>query len=312
MSEYDDLLKLTQQARPGFRDRLKQGLSGIADLGFQYAGFKTPEAFQQKNTFDENTLSGLIMKEKVKQLIEAQDPQKQMAMKLYEQALGGGAPGGANVPGGGYALESISPPGSGLTLKRQPTPEEQGREISFESQKQSAIASEKERQLNVSKISRLGSIADFTEKKWLETKPGKGFFGRVSGASSIPLSYLQSTNQQSIDFAYKSFAKGMRAQLAKAMGDVGNLSEPEQKAAMDLIPSLMDTTEVGLKKIQNIRAFVNLIQSGDIESARKLLSTSAPGNVPGNVSGGFVEGGIYKDPSSGERRKYQNGAWVSP
>jgi hypothetical protein len=59
------------------------------------------------------------------------------------------------------------------------------------------------------------------------------------------------------------------------MGDVGNLSEPEQRAAAELVPTLLDNYETGMRKIRNIRDFIKTIQAGNIDQAKNILSQSA-------------------------------------
>ncbi len=122
-------------------------------------------------------------------------------------------------------------------------------------------AAEKERQLNVSKVGRLGDMSNILEKRFAETNPQSGIMGPISGMIDVALKGLQSTPNQVNDRAYVSFVKGFRAQLARAMGDVGNLSEPEQKAAMNLVPNMLDSKETAAKKLSNLRDLISTIQT---------------------------------------------------
>jgi len=62
--------------------------------------------------------------------------------------------------------------------------------------------------------------------------------------------------------AFKKVRKGMRVQIARGLGEVGNLSEPEQKAALDLLPDItMSQGEID----ENIRLIEEII---DLAKAR--------------------------------------------
>lgn len=122
----------------------------------------------------------------------------------------------------------------------------------------------KEQQLNLNKIKRLYPIIDTIEAEWLKTKPGS----RAEGIGKAMVSPLQVDKDVS---SYQTFVNGMRAQLARAMGDVGNLSEPEQKAAMELVPKISDSKEVGQEKLKKIRVFISHLSSGNMDMARGSL-----------------------------------------
>lgn len=161
-----------------------------------------------------------------------------------------------------YLIDELSVPtteGVDVKLKRKKTEKEFGEETQREAQKAATIGAEKEKQLNISKITRLGDITNIIEQKFLETNPHPGVLGPILGMLDVWASNLQATKGQQTDKAYRDFIKGMRAQLARGMGEVGNLSEPEQKAAMDLMPSLLDSKETGLKKLENLRGLIRSI-----------------------------------------------------
>jgi hypothetical protein len=122
----------------------------------------------------------------------------------------------------------------------------------------------KEQQLNLGKVKRLYPIIDTIEKEWLKTNPST----REEGLTKAAMSPFQVNKDVS---SYQSFVKGMRAQLARAMGDVGNLSEPEQKAAMDLVPKVSDSKEVGQEKLLKIKTFIKNLEEGNTEMAKGIL-----------------------------------------
>jgi hypothetical protein len=131
----------------------------------------------------------------------------------------------------------------------------------------------KEAQVNLSKVKRLAPIISSVETEWMKTNPvSEKMGGRAIGLQKSILSPLQLDKNVS---SYKSFVKGMRAQLARAMGDVGNLSEPEQKAAMDLVPAVGDTLEVGQEKLNKVRAFIGNLEQGNADAAKALLGKGA-------------------------------------
>jgi hypothetical protein len=201
--------------------------------------------------------------------IKVMSPKEQYELQLMRRMTGAGGQPGV-TPSEEFKTKSIKV--GPYTFEKQPTEQERQQAIQQKAQEQAVVGAEKERQLNLSKVKRLKTIADTIETEWIKTSPSRGFLGRLSGLGSIPASTLQITEQQQIDSAYRTFVKGMRAQLARAMGDVGNLSEPEQKAAMELVPGLGDNYETGIRKIELIRAFVNAIESGNAEQARKMLN----------------------------------------
>jgi hypothetical protein len=119
-------------------------------------------------------------------------------------------------------------------------------------------ASEKEKQVNATKVGRLSNLIDVIEKKYDETKTPSNPILRAGETFSRN---LQLTNNQRTDKAYADFLGGVRAQLARAMGDVGNLSEYEQKAVMELVPTLLDDPKTAKIKIKNLRDFIKQVQT---------------------------------------------------
>src|SRR3990167_72896 len=134
-------------------------------------------------------------------------------------------------------------------------------------QNQVDTASAKEYQVNLSKLNRLDTIVDTIKTKWEKTTPpgtrttALPIVGRGLASLSAIGARLQATKGQRKDSAYLSFIKGIRAQIARSLGDVGNLSEFEQKSVLDLIPSINDSYDVGLEKIENIKSLIENIRS---------------------------------------------------
>jgi hypothetical protein len=57
---------------------------------------------------------------------------------------------------------------------------------------------------------------------------------------------------------YIQWIESTRARLAKALGEVGNLSEPEQEAAMKLMPTLKDTKQSATNKLVRFRRLMDI------------------------------------------------------
>lgn len=153
-----------------------------------------------------------------------------------------------------------------------------------EAKKQAMIASEKEKQVNAAKVSRLNNIINEIEKQYANTQTSQNPIIRFK---DVVGKGFQVTSNQRRDQAYSSFVSGVRAQLARAMGDVGNLSEYEQKAVLDLVPTLLDDPRTAALKISNIRSFITQIQAaaGQEPSGQSMKQSS--GDSTGKGSGGF-------------------------
>ena len=183
--------------------------------------------------------------------------------KLVEQGMPimtFGADGTPQVVGYAPKGAKVVPPAQMMT------PEAKA-ELSVETGAKAQAA--KEQQVNLSKVKRLYPIIDTVEKEWMKTQPipsSQG--GRAKGLLKAAGGFTQTNPDIS---SYQTFVKGMRAQLARAMGDVGNLSEPEQKAAMELVPKVGDTLEVGQEKLNKIRAFISNLEGGNTDMARSML-----------------------------------------
>jgi hypothetical protein len=126
---------------------------------------------------------------------------------------------------------------------------------------QGQIAQQKENEVALGKATRLETVGKTMEKEWLKTSPYKG---KITGTGLVPVlglwdvvkKGLGATDAQRQDQAYSDFVQGVRAQLARGMGDVGNLSEYEQRAVIRLLPTLFDSYESGKLKLQKLFGMV--------------------------------------------------------
>jgi hypothetical protein len=159
--------------------------------------------------------------------------------------------------------ESYEATAFGVRPKTFLNPEAKRISNTMEVEQQANMAAAKESAVNQNKLNRMNAILDTVQTEWEKTTPpgtrssAFPFVGRALAGVSALGARLQTTPGQVADSSYISFINGIRAQLARSMGDVGNLSETEQKAAMNLVPTITDTKEVGLKKIQMIRDLVS-------------------------------------------------------
>jgi len=132
--------------------------------------------------------------------------------------------------------------------------------------KQAEAAKLKENEVALGKSERLNTVMKTIEKQWLKTSPYKGAITKtglvpILGLWDIIKKGVGATEAQQNDQAYANFISGIRAQLARGMGDVGNLSEYEQRAVVQLAPTLMDSYESGQKKIGQMAEFIEDIRT---------------------------------------------------
>ena len=184
-----------------------------------------------------------------------------------------------------YRRKSVSV--GGQTYERVPTDPEFEEEASRKATADAMAAAEKEKITNATKVGRLSNIIDLIETKYAETKTPSGRSGFIRRPMETFSRGLQMTENQRIDKAYADFRTGARAQLARAMGEVGNLSESEQKAAMDLVPDLLDDPRTAAKKIQNLRDFVKQIQEAAAKPTTSFLK--APGSKATKSGGQLMQ-----------------------
>ncbi len=136
----------------------------------------------------------------------------------------------------------------------------------LEIEKQAEATQRKENEIALGKSERLNTVMQTIEKQWLKTSPYRGAITKtglvpILGAWDIIKKGAGATEAQQNDQAYANFISGIRAQLARGMGDVGNLSEYEQRAVIQLAPTLMDSYESGQKKIGQMAQFIEDIRT---------------------------------------------------
>jgi len=164
----------------------------------------------------------------------------------------------------------------------------------LESQKQTNIAVQKENETAISKSNRLKTVGKTIENAWLKTSPYKGAITKtglvpVLGLWDILKKGAGATSAQQQDQAYASFVKGVRAQLARGMGDVGNLSEYEQRAVVQLVPSLMDSYESGSLKLGQLAQLVEDIKTTRGGKSGKEMETFDINGIKYNIPKDKVE-----------------------
>jgi len=165
---------------------------------------------------------------------------------------------GKGSNGIGFTGGNINPMTGDMSITFGQTPESKINE-------QSMVAAAKERETAIGKANRLQKVGESVQREWLKTSPYKGLITKtglvpVLGMWDIVKKGAGATDAQQRDQAYASFVKGIRAQLARGMGDVGNLSETEQQAVSELVPTLFDSYESGIKKLEQISALVEDIR----------------------------------------------------
>lgn len=114
---------------------------------------------------------------------------------------------------------------------------------------------EKDAENRQMKMKELGKTIDSFAYQMAQIPSERGLPGRITGLGGEISGRLQIDPKIA---AYQSFAKGLRPQLARGLGDVGNLSEVEQKAAENLLPSISDNTETRILKFKNFLDYLSI------------------------------------------------------
>lgn len=186
--------------------------------------------------------------------------QQKRQSEQYQNMMSGG---GINQQGGSVPIIKIPDPNSKLGFRTEVDPNYKAQ---IEVAKQAEAAQQKENETALGKSERLNTVMQTIEKQWLKTSPYKGAITKtglvpILGAWDIIKKGVGATEAQQNDQAYANFISGIRAQLARGMGDVGNLSEYEQRAVIQLAPTLLDSYESGQKKIGQMAEFINDIRT---------------------------------------------------
>lgn len=111
----------------------------------------------------------------------------------------------------------------------------------------------RDRTVRAEKLSEMYKVIDFFEKKINEIPGGKGLAGRVKGLEVKAGAFLQ-TNPKAA--AYISSLEGLRSQIARGLGEVGNLAEHEQEYAINLLPQITDNLETRQARLQNFKDYI--------------------------------------------------------
>lgn len=122
------------------------------------------------------------------------------------------------------------------------------------------------------KLGELGKTIDSFAYQLNEIPAGKGAIGRLTGLASNISAAAQTDPKVA---GYYAFSKGMRPQLARGLGDVGNLSEVEQKAAEHLLPLPSDNEETRVQKFKNFLDFLSIrgvpVEQMDLPHIKKYI-----------------------------------------
>lgn len=168
--------------------------------------------------------------------------------KLAQENMSKFFGGGQGESVGGWVPTEMSID-TGMGNLKITNPKEQEREI----ERKIKENVQRDVQTRSAKLGELNKVIDFFESKIQEIPSGKGIGGRVKGIG-LGIEGLLQTNPNVA--AYMADVEGMRSQIARGLGEVGNLSEQEQRAAMKLLPGVSDNTETRLKKISNFRDYI--------------------------------------------------------
>lgn len=145
---------------------------------------------------------------------------------------------------------------------------------------QVSTAARKDEGVRNQKLKGLMGTIDFFEQKIGEIPAGAGLMGRIKGSKTAIEGMLQ-TNPDAA--AYMASVEGMRSQIARGLGEVGNLSEYEQKYAVRLLPGITDNAETRAKKIQNFRDYITkkigFMQSSSSSSQERIKVKSKDGKI---------------------------------
>lgn len=111
----------------------------------------------------------------------------------------------------------------------------------------------KDKTTRANKLNELNKVVDYFENKINAIPSGSGLQGRLRGMGLAVEGALQTNPDVA---AYQANVEGLRSQIARGLGEVGNLSEGEQKYASKLLPSITDNAETRAKKLSNFRDYI--------------------------------------------------------
>jgi hypothetical protein len=103
----------------------------------------------------------------------------------------------------------------------------------------------------INKIFSVQRILDQIRTMMEATIPREGgIAARMKGVGRLAESQLQITERGEDLAKMRDFIKGVRAQLAKALGEVGNLTELEQQAVVEMLGAMTDTGSKAWKSFE--------------------------------------------------------------
>lgn len=108
-------------------------------------------------------------------------------------------------------------------------------------------------QQSLIKLETADNIVGRIESQLAEVGLGSGPVGKLQGKFKNVLGSLGVNTDAE---AYNKFRSGVATQLAKALGESGNMSDNDIKRALDLIPSLDTSSEAAQKNLAELRAII--------------------------------------------------------
>jgi hypothetical protein len=129
------------------------------------------------------------------------------------------------------------------------------------------------------RLARIPAIIDEIETQFLMMGPGEGIKGRFEGLVKT-LAGRAGFEEYAQFKTYNDITKSMAVQLARALGDVGNISIQERALNERLLPKSTDSKEIGIGKIERLRALMSAIEQENEEAIRVILDSEAYGVEP--------------------------------
>jgi len=165
-----------------------------------------------------------------------------------------------NPQGGLEQIGAIPKTGQVISPTTLQTPQEkQNQEVT--------TAVKKDAMTRLNKLKELIPVIDHFDNVMSSIETGIGLSGRFKGIGKGALAWTQIDPFVSTAF---SEIKGLRPQIVRGLGDVGNLSETEQKAGEQLVPNPDDSTDTKLLKALGFYIFTknkinNVVRNAGLE-----------------------------------------------
>ena len=139
-----------------------------------------------------------------------------------------------------------------------------------------------------------GEILDQVDELSRKLNRGVGAGRVVAGAQNVIGSALQTNPDATL---FKSLGDGMLANMARAAGERGVLTDQDIARARKLIPSLTDSREVASGKIQRLRSYFAELNQKAIQTYASSSPSGAQSGSSGAGGGAVVKWG--RDPKTG-------------